>query len=115
MSTPVAIYRQEGESIDYTPVADVAAGDVIDLGNFVGIATHPIAANIMGALAIEGVFDINKFTAEVWAVGDIIYWDQGTLTATKTVGYSEAKIGFAVRVALTGDATGRVKLWPGID
>ncbi|MDR1591110.1 MAG: DUF2190 family protein [Puniceicoccales bacterium] len=29
---------QKGESIDHTPVADVAAGDVVVIGNIVGVA-----------------------------------------------------------------------------
>lgn len=101
--------------MDYTPVADVAAGDVIDLGGFVGIATEPIAANTLGSLALYGAFDVNKFSAEVWAIGDKIYWDQGTLTATKTLAYSEAYMGVCIdKPALTGDATGRVLIFPNV-
>lgn len=114
MAAPVAVYRAYGNTVDYTPVADVAAGDVIDLGTFVGIAQRAIAANTLGALAIEGVFEVNKFTGEAVIQGAPVYWDVGTTTATGTVGYSEGTMGVAVKAALAGDATIWVKLTPGV-
>lgn len=111
----VATFSHEGERMDYTPVADVAAGDVIDLGGFVGISTEPIAANTLGSLALYGAFDVNKFAGEAWAIGDKIYWDQGTLTASKTVGYAEATMGVCIdKIAASGDATGRVLIFPNL-
>jgi len=112
MAAPVAIYRAEGDRVDYTPVADVAAGDIIDLGTFVGIATSPILANQLGSLAIEGIFEVNKFTGEAIIQGAPVYYDAGTTTATGTIGYSEAVMGKAARAALAGDATVWVKLSP---
>ena len=50
-------YVQRGESIDYIPAADVAAGDVIVQGELVGVAKKDIKADTLGALAVEGVFD----------------------------------------------------------
>jgi predicted RecA/RadA family phage recombinase len=112
MPDPVAIYRQYGNQIAYTPVADVAAGDVVDLGTFVGIAQRAIPADELGALAIEGVFEVNKFTDEAIDLGAPVYWDVGTTTATGTIGYSEAVMGLCVKAALAGDSTVLVKLTP---
>jgi len=112
MAAPVAVYRHYGNQIDYTPVADVAAGDVIDLGTFVGIAQRAIPANTLGALAVEGVFEVNKFTGEAIAYGAPVYWDAGTTTATGTIGYSEARMGVCVLAALAGDSTVWVKIFP---
>ena len=49
-----------------------------------------------------------------FSIGDIVYWDEGTNTATSTSGYSEATIGKAVKAAVSGDSTVRVKLIPNI-
>jgi predicted RecA/RadA family phage recombinase len=57
-----AVFVHDGCSIDYTPAADVAAGDVVVQGNLVGVARQPIKANQPGALAVEGVFDFAKAT-----------------------------------------------------
>ena len=43
-----ATYIHEGTAIDYTPAADVAAGDVIVQNELVGGANCDIAANTLG-------------------------------------------------------------------
>lgn len=112
MATPVAVFVQEGFTIDYTPDADVAAGDIVDLGTSVGIALHDIPANTTGALARHGVFDVAKFTGEEIAIWAPVYYDAGTNTATGTIGYSEAVMGKCVLAAAAGDSTVRVELVP---
>lgn len=109
----VATFVQEGDRIDYTPEADVAAGTVVDLGTFVGISLVPIPANTLGCLSIEGVFDVDKFEDEAIGLGDPVYWDVETTTASGTVAYQEAVMGVCIKAALAGDATVRVKLTPG--
>ena len=70
-----ADYVQADNSIDYTPVSAVTAGDVIVLGGrLVGVAKVDIAANKLGALAIEGLFDGAK-DSSTFAAGDAVYWD----------------------------------------
>ena len=51
-----ARYVQRGESIDYTPTADVAAGDVVQQGKLVGVAKLDMKAGELGALALCGVY-----------------------------------------------------------
>ena len=50
-----ARYIQRGESIDYTPAADVAAGDIVKLGKLIGVAKLDIKPGELGALALVGV------------------------------------------------------------
>ena len=116
MADPIAVFVQEGFTIDYTPVADVAAGAVIDLGAFVGMALRDIPANTLGALVTyQGpVFDFLKYANEVIAFGDSVYWDAGTGTVSKTIAYSEARIGHCILDAAAGDARVRVKVAPPI-
>ena len=52
-----ATFVHDGASIDYTPGSAVAAGDVIVQGELIGVARTPIAANALGSLAVDGVFD----------------------------------------------------------
>ena len=69
-----ATYVQKGHQIDYTPSSAVVAGQVIVLGNTVGIANVPIAASALGALTVEGLFDVAKATGAI-TVGAAVYWD----------------------------------------
>jgi predicted RecA/RadA family phage recombinase len=112
MAISYAVYVQEGDQIDYTPVADVSAGDVIIQGTLLGIALRDIPAGAQGALAVEGTFDVNKFANEAIGFGATVYFDVGTHTATGTLSYSEGVMGLCVRAALAGDKVVRVKLIP---
>ena len=106
-----AVYVQDDESVDYTPTIDVAAGDVVVQADLVGIATKPIKANQLGALAVEGVFDFAKATSggSALAAGTSVYWDD-TANVVTTTATGNKLIGKVVRAAADADATVRVRL-----
>jgi predicted RecA/RadA family phage recombinase len=108
---PQATFVQEGASIDYTPGADVAAGDVIVQGDLVGVARLDIKASRLGALAVDGVFDFAKGTGggTAIAMGTVVYWNDTTNQATATA-TGNKKIGTVVRAAADADATVRVRM-----
>lgn len=81
-----ATFVHSGATIDYTPTANVALGEVVARGDLVGIAIEPISANVMGALAVAGVFDIAKTSALAIDVGDDVYFNDVTNEANKTAG-----------------------------
>jgi len=65
-----ARYVQRGDAIDHTPVADVAAGDLIVLAEkLVGVAKLDIKAGELGALALTGVYETTKASGVVFAKG----------------------------------------------
>jgi predicted RecA/RadA family phage recombinase len=68
------IFIHDGDTIDYIPAADVAAGDVVVQGELVGIAKQPIKAGHLGALAVTGVFDFPVEEIADWTVGQLAYW-----------------------------------------
>jgi len=107
----VTNFVQDGWSVDYTPSSAVEAGDVVVQGELVGIAKADIAADALGALAVEGVFDFPKDTGSADAItaGANVYWDAGNEVATTTVG-SNKLIGKVITAAAAADATVRVKL-----
>ena len=118
MATPtIPCKRYKGGSVhwDHTPDADMAAGDVHDFGNVVGIAEVPIESGVLGALAMDGSFTVPKKTGEEWSAGDEISWDADSATFSLTSnGYGEAVAGLARADAATGDATGIVELTLGV-
>lgn len=110
-----AAFVQNGAAIDYTPGADVTAGDVVVQGDLVGVAKQDIAANALGALAVEGVFDFAKTAGGgvTFAVGNLAYWDDTNDVAVTTDGAGANKLlGKVVRAAADADPTVRVKLTP---
>lgn len=80
----IARFVQEGKSIDYTPGADVAAGDVVVLTNIIGIAKLDIAANALGALTVIGGFEVAKPSDEAWVFGQRLFWDADNEQFTTT-------------------------------
>lgn len=81
----MASYVQDGDLIDYTPSSAVAAGDVVVLNDLVTVAPRPIAANALGAVAVEGVFSLPKASGAI-GQGAIVYWDAtaGNITTTSS-------------------------------
>ena len=106
-----ATFVQAGEAVDYTPGADVAAGDVVVQGDLVGVAPRPIAANTLGALAVGGVFDFPKATGtgKAIAAGKKVYWDVTNKQATETSS-GNTFLGKTVAAVGDSDATVRVRL-----
>ncbi|GJQ27810.1 MAG: hypothetical protein HBSAPP02_28420 [Phycisphaerae bacterium] len=106
-----ATFVHDGGAIDYTPGAAVAAGDVVVIGELVGVAKTPIAANALGALAVRGVFDFAKATGVGTAIsaGANVYWDDANNVATTTATGNKL-IGKCVKAAADADATVRVRM-----
>lgn len=109
----VAQYIQQGISIDYTPGADISAGDVVVQGDLVGIAPIDCAAGLLGALAVAGVFNIDKATGAGTgiAVGAKVYWDAANKQATASDGGGANKyLGKTIAAAGDDDSKVRVRL-----
>jgi len=108
-----ATFVHDGNTVNYTPGAAVAAGDVVVQGELVGVAKTAIAANALGALAVTGVFDFPKATGGGSAIsaGTKLYWDVAEQVAKADDESGANKlIGKAVKAAADADATVRVRL-----
>ena len=95
MAQTPATFVQAGDVLDYTPAADLTAGDVIVQGKLIGIASCNRAAGELASLAVTGVFDVPKDNSNLSSVGRPVYWDadgtpvggepgSGAFTATAT-------------------------------
>jgi len=109
-----AVYVQKGDDIDYTPSADVAAGDVVVVGtNLLGIAKLDIKSGVLGALSLKGIFDMPKAagTGTAIAGGVAVYWDAANqvVTADSNSGANIA-LGRTVATAADADTIVRVRL-----
>ena len=98
------IYKQRGDSIDYTPAANVAAGDVVVLNDLVGIAKLDIKAGELGALAVTGVFDFPIDTGSTLDVGITAYWNATGKFATD-IETGNKLLGKAIRIDVANNRT----------
>ena len=111
--TMSATFIHEGNSIDHTPAADVAAGEVVVQGELVGVAKLDIPASTLGSLAVAGVFDFPKATdgGSAIAAGAEVYWDESAGQATTDAAAGANKrIGRSIAAATDGDEAVRVRM-----
>ncbi len=109
----IAIYKQRGESIDYVPVANVAASDVVVQNDLVAIANLDIKAGELGSLATTGVFDLPKAAGEGEGVaaGKKVYWNEAAKVVTVDDNGGVNKfLGKSILAAADGDETVLVRL-----
>ena len=89
-----AQFIHNGDSIDYTPGAAVAAGDVVVQGDLIAIAKLDIAVGQRGALATVGVFDVPKATGGGTDIavesGRIVLMNEGLLGVPAAIQLSRA-------------------------
>ena len=88
---------QDGDVIDWTngTGSAVSAGDVVKIGQILGVALVDIASAATGSVAIRGVFTVPKVTGAVIAQGEALTWD-----------VSAGKFDDNAATPATGDVTG---------
>lgn len=93
-----AQYIQAGDVMDYTPVAALNAGDVIQLPDGrAAVVVGDIAAGKLGSVAVGGVWRLDKTTSMVLLAGGRVYWDDSASKAHyKTVNDKDFYVGTAV-------------------
>ena len=110
---PLVTFVQEGSAVDYTPNADVEAGDVVVQNDLVGVTKRRIPANTLGALHVAGVFDFPKATGASTAIaaGVEVFWDVADAEAkTDSETGANKLIGKTVAAAGDNDAEVRVRM-----
>jgi len=70
-------YVQEGKVLPYTVPASttITSGQVVRVGNILGVALGGGTTGDMIQVQIEGVFSVPKVSAAVIAVGESLTWD----------------------------------------
>lgn len=79
------LHQYPGDSLDYTPVAAVTAGEVLHLPDGrAAYAPTAIAAGVKGALQVAGICTVTKTASVVMLEGQPVYWDSSAGSATYT-------------------------------
>ena len=108
-----ARYVQRGESIDYTPAEAVGAGDIVKVGDLVGVAKLDIKPGELGALATVGVYEIETGGKAV-ELGATVSVDPATGKVCEAGAAGAVKFGHAVSAATASDLTVLVRLQQGL-
>lgn len=109
-------YVQDGKALDLAAPYAVVSGAGFKVGQLIAIAAMDAASAAIVAGYVEGVFDVlaeGAGSGQVWAPGDLIYWDNTAKQFTKT-STSNTKAGYAAGDKLTAGVLGRLRLVPGL-
>lgn len=68
-------YVQSGEVIPFVAGATITSGQVVAIGNILGVATADVANGATGYARIRGVFTVPKVSGAVIANGESLTWD----------------------------------------
>lgn len=68
-------YVQPGKVIPFTASGAKTSGQVVRVGNLLGIAETAVANGAVGNLVLEGVFSVPKVSGAVIAAGETLVWD----------------------------------------
>ena len=68
-------YIQPGEVVEHTATANLASGQVVAMGNILGVALKDIPSGSPGPVQITGVFVVPKVAGAVIAQGESLTWD----------------------------------------
>ena len=87
-----AKFVQRADSVDFVPQRDMSAGEIVRLGNLIGVLKLSIKAGTLGSLSLCGIFDISKTAAIPFSAGECVY-----CAADGTIGKSGVLLGTAVQ------------------
>lgn len=68
-------YVQPGKVIDFVAAAAIVSGQVVRIGQIIGVASADVANGAVGQAHIEGVFTVPKVSGAVIAKGESLTWD----------------------------------------
>lgn len=105
-----AVYIQKGESIDYVNGTNksIAAGDVVVIGDHIGISGTDIPAGMTGSLHVVGVYELDNTSENGITIGTNVYWDGVGISEKEKTGTGDSAVpnasaGYAIAGARAGD------------
>lgn len=106
------LYQEDPTAIDYTAVAAVTGGQVVQLPDGrAGVVPTDLAAGEQGAANAEGIFTVAKTASVVFVDGQELWWDHSANAATYApAGDKDFYLGVAYGDATSAATTAKVLL-----
>jgi predicted RecA/RadA family phage recombinase len=92
------------------PTGGVTTGVGVLIGSLFGVALQTAAAGVSVDLHTEGIWSLAKTSAQAWAIGDKIYWDNVNKRCDNALAAGFRFIGYATAAAANPSAVGTVRL-----
>ena len=101
-------FIQSGQNKTFIADADYVSGDVVVVGDLIGIVSYDVLTGEEGEMSLTGVYELPKEAALVIADGDVVYFDTTAKEVDKT--NTNEELGVAFAAAAGADSTVRVLL-----
>ncbi|HYD29367.1 MAG TPA: DUF2190 family protein [Azospirillaceae bacterium] len=98
-----------GDSLTIPAPADVLSGDLVQVGDMIGVASHGAENGEDVTILTRGVFELPKKLGDVFTVGQPAYWDASVKSVT-TSADSNVPIGYATTSAESADGDVLIRL-----
>lgn len=105
-------YIQEGDYLEITAGATIAAGDLVQFGSLHGVAVTDIANGANGIIHTKGVYTLPKLTgasADACTAGGPVYFSSGSVSGSDSSG-SRKLVGYSLAAANQAATTVAVRL-----
>lgn len=102
-------FVQLGDTVTLTMPADVSSGDVVVVGDQLGVAIMDGLTGERKPVKTTGVFNLPKATAMTFNEGVILYWDDTNKVVTTSASSNKA-IGNAMEAGTNGPTSVLVRL-----
>jgi len=102
-------YVQRGDTLTFTTPITVDSGEIVKMGEILGIAANDAELGESLDVTVTGVFDLSKVAADEFAVGDPVYYDEAENLVTSEP-TENPRIGVATTVAAAASGFVNVRL-----
>ncbi len=94
-----AVYHQKGDALDYVNKTDkkIGHGDVVVMGERIGVAGVDILPGEGGVLHVTGVYSFNKVNAEEMTAGKEVFYTGSGVSLTAAEEGTNCKAGYVVQ------------------
>lgn len=104
-------YIQPGKTLTVTaPAGGCTSGKAYKVGGIIGVASTTVAEGESVELQVEGVFSLDKVSAQAWTEGAPIYFNASTGLVTNASAAGLFLVGVATAVAANPSSVGNVRL-----
>lgn len=89
-----AAYHQKGETLDYVNTTEkkIEAGEVLTIGNRIGVAGTDIEVGKLGSVHVSGVYEFDKKETDVLTIGTVVYLASDGITAAASEGEGDKAV-----------------------
>jgi predicted RecA/RadA family phage recombinase len=102
-------YQHDARYLEVTAPYAVSAGQGVKVGILFGVAMNDAAQGATVVIDTEGGHTITKTSAQAWAVGQGVYWNDGNRALT-TTGTGGLHVGACIVAAANPSSSGTIKL-----